>query len=114
MSTLVIEGGHKLSGSVDVEGNKNSALPLIAACLLTTEECVLSNVPRISAGSGSSAAWWVLLATVVVGLAYAGLLHHVRQVAAEREFAALPSRKKELLEQEILAGATTVVQRLGE
>jgi UDP-N-acetylglucosamine 1-carboxyvinyltransferase len=30
-----------------VEGNKNSALPLLAACLLTSEECVLSNVPRI-------------------------------------------------------------------
>ena len=48
MSTLLIEGGHRLSGSVDVEGNKNSALPLLAACLLTTEECVLTNVPRIS------------------------------------------------------------------
>src|SRR6185295_4547068 len=48
MSTLAIEGGHKLSGSVEVEGNKNSALPLLAACLLTTEECVLTNVPRIA------------------------------------------------------------------
>src|SRR5215212_11493077 len=47
MSTLLIEGGHRLSGSVAVEGNKNSALPLLAACLLTTEECVLTNVPRI-------------------------------------------------------------------
>src|SRR5205814_7907187 len=47
MSTLLIEGGHRLSGSVEVEGNKNSALPLLAACLLTTEECVLTNVPRI-------------------------------------------------------------------
>src|SRR6266498_1809008 len=48
MSTLLIEGGQRLSGSVDVEGNKNSALPLLAACLLTPEECVLTNVPRIS------------------------------------------------------------------
>jgi UDP-N-acetylglucosamine 1-carboxyvinyltransferase len=48
MSTLAIEGGHRLSGAVDVEGNKNSALPLLAACLLTTEQCVLTNVPRIS------------------------------------------------------------------
>lgn len=47
MSTLVIEGGRRLSGSVSVEGNKNAALPLLAACLLTTEECVLTNVPRI-------------------------------------------------------------------
>ena len=48
MSTLVIEGGRRLSGAVDVEGNKNAALPLLAACLLTTEECVLHNMPRIS------------------------------------------------------------------
>src|SRR5262245_26073092 len=47
MSTLLIEGGRRLSGSVAVEGNKNSALPLLAACLLSSEECVLSNVPRI-------------------------------------------------------------------
>src|SRR5262247_2270657 len=48
MSTLLIEGGRRLSGAVDVEGNKNAALPLLAACLLTTEECVLQNMPRIS------------------------------------------------------------------
>src|SRR6478752_8465874 len=48
MSTLLIEGGQRLSGAVDVEGNKNAALPLLAACLLTTETCVLTNVPRIS------------------------------------------------------------------
>lgn len=48
MSTLVIEGGHRLRGRLDVEGNKNAALPLIAACLLTQEECVLSNIPRIA------------------------------------------------------------------
>jgi UDP-N-acetylglucosamine 1-carboxyvinyltransferase len=47
MSTLLIEGGHRLEGRVSVEGNKNAALPLLAACLLTDEECVLTNVPRI-------------------------------------------------------------------
>ncbi len=47
MSTLLIEGGQRLSGAVEVEGNKNAALPLLAACLLTTDECVLTNVPRI-------------------------------------------------------------------
>jgi UDP-N-acetylglucosamine 1-carboxyvinyltransferase len=47
MSTLLIEGGHRLGGRVSVEGNKNAALPLLAACLLTDEECVLANVPRI-------------------------------------------------------------------
>jgi UDP-N-acetylglucosamine 1-carboxyvinyltransferase len=48
MSTLLIEGGQRLSGTVEVEGNKNAALPLLAACLLTADECVLTNVPRIS------------------------------------------------------------------
>jgi UDP-N-acetylglucosamine 1-carboxyvinyltransferase len=47
MSILRVEGGRRLSGRLSVEGNKNSALPLIAASLLTTEECVLHNVPRI-------------------------------------------------------------------
>jgi UDP-N-acetylglucosamine 1-carboxyvinyltransferase len=47
MSTLLIEGGKRLSGTVAVEGNKNAALPLLAACLLTTDQCVLHNVPRI-------------------------------------------------------------------
>jgi UDP-N-acetylglucosamine 1-carboxyvinyltransferase len=47
MSALVIEGGHRLEGRVAVEGNKNAALPLLAACLLTDEECVLHNMPRI-------------------------------------------------------------------
>ncbi len=48
MSTLLIEGGRPLAGRIVVGGNKNAALPLIAACLLTDEECVLTNVPRIS------------------------------------------------------------------
>lgn len=47
MSILKVEGGRRLSGRLSVEGNKNSALPLIAACLLTDQECVLENVPRI-------------------------------------------------------------------
>jgi UDP-N-acetylglucosamine 1-carboxyvinyltransferase len=47
MSTLLIEGGHRLGGRVAVEGNKNAALPLLAASLLTEDECVLTNVPRI-------------------------------------------------------------------
>ena len=48
MSTLLIEGGRKLSGRITVDGNKNSALPLVAACLLSEETCRLENVPRIS------------------------------------------------------------------
>jgi UDP-N-acetylglucosamine 1-carboxyvinyltransferase len=47
MSDLVIHGGRTLSGVIAVEGNKNAALPLLAACLLTKETCELRNVPRI-------------------------------------------------------------------
>jgi UDP-N-acetylglucosamine 1-carboxyvinyltransferase len=48
MEKFVIEGGVPLSGTVNPAGNKNGALPIIAACLLTDDEVVLSNVPRIS------------------------------------------------------------------
>jgi UDP-N-acetylglucosamine 1-carboxyvinyltransferase len=47
MEKLVIEGGVPLSGTVVPAGNKNAALPLLAACLLTEERVVLHNVPRI-------------------------------------------------------------------
>ena len=47
MSSLLVEGGRRLSGKITVEGNKNAALPLLAACVLTSEECVLTNMPRI-------------------------------------------------------------------
>ena len=47
MADLVIRGGRQLSGTIAVEGNKNAALPLLAACLLTSETCELRNVPRI-------------------------------------------------------------------
>jgi len=44
---FVIEGGAPLSGTIEPAGNKNAALPLLAACALTDEEVVLENVPRI-------------------------------------------------------------------
>ena len=44
---LVIEGGNPLSGRIRVSGNKNGALPILAACLLADEPVALSNVPRI-------------------------------------------------------------------
>jgi UDP-N-acetylglucosamine 1-carboxyvinyltransferase len=47
MEKFVIQGGTPLRGEITVAGNKNAALPIIAACLLTDEELVLSNVPRI-------------------------------------------------------------------
>jgi UDP-N-acetylglucosamine 1-carboxyvinyltransferase len=47
MDKFVIEGGRPLQGTVRPAGNKNSALPLLAACLLTDEPVILHNVPRI-------------------------------------------------------------------
>src|SRR5687768_17024513 len=47
MEKFVIEGGVPLSGTVVPAGNKNAALPLLAAGLLTDEEIVLHNVPHI-------------------------------------------------------------------
>src|SRR2546425_293822 len=46
-SSFVIQGGRPLSGRVRAAGNKNGALPILAACLLTSEPVVLHNVPRI-------------------------------------------------------------------
>jgi len=43
----VVEGGFKLSGEIEPSGNKNAALPIIAASLLTDQRVELSNVPRI-------------------------------------------------------------------
>jgi UDP-N-acetylglucosamine 1-carboxyvinyltransferase len=45
--SFVIEGGSALSGTVRAAGNKNGALPILAACLLTDEAVTLTNVPRI-------------------------------------------------------------------
>ena len=48
METFVIDGGTPLSGTVVPAGNKNGALPILAASLLTSEKLVIANVPRIS------------------------------------------------------------------
>ena len=48
MEKFVIEGGVPLSGTITPAGNKNGALPILAACLLTDDEVILRNVPRIS------------------------------------------------------------------
>src|SRR5215471_17621 len=63
---LVIEGGNPLNGRIRASGNKNGALPILAACLLADEPVTLSNVPRIRdvetmvellCGTGASAEW---------------------------------------------------------
>ncbi len=47
MASLVVRGGRQLSGRIAVAGNKNAALPLLAACVLTPDPCELRNVPQI-------------------------------------------------------------------
>jgi len=66
MQSFVIEGGRPLSGTVRAAGNKNGALPILAATVLATEPVVVSNVPRIRdvetmvqllAALGADASW---------------------------------------------------------
>jgi UDP-N-acetylglucosamine 1-carboxyvinyltransferase len=66
MEKFVIHGGVPLSGEITAAGNKNAALPILAACLLTDEELLLHRVPRIRdteaqiallEGLGVEAAW---------------------------------------------------------
>lgn len=47
MERFIIEGNQPLKGEVTPSGNKNSALPILAGCLLTDEEIILHNVPDI-------------------------------------------------------------------
>lgn len=48
MEKFVVHGGSELSGSVNVSGSKNASLPILAATLLTSEECVIRRVPDVS------------------------------------------------------------------
>jgi UDP-N-acetylglucosamine 1-carboxyvinyltransferase len=47
LDKFIIEGGISLNGEVETSGNKNAALPILAACLLTDEKVILNNVPNI-------------------------------------------------------------------
>ena len=47
MEKFIIEGGIPLHGEVTPAGNKNAALPLLAACVMTDEPVILHNVPEI-------------------------------------------------------------------
>ncbi|MBV8587046.1 MAG: UDP-N-acetylglucosamine 1-carboxyvinyltransferase [Verrucomicrobia bacterium] len=48
MDKIIIHGGHSLEGTVKISGSKNSALPILAATLLTKEACVIHKVPDLS------------------------------------------------------------------
>jgi UDP-N-acetylglucosamine 1-carboxyvinyltransferase len=76
--TYVVEGGHRLSGSIEPGGNKNAALPIIAACLLTPEPVTLHNVPRI----GDTEALVELIRTLGVSVRWKSL--NTLEVCAEK------------------------------
>lgn len=48
MSTLIVEGGHRLTGKISPQGAKNEALEVICATLLTPEKVTVSNIPDIA------------------------------------------------------------------
>jgi UDP-N-acetylglucosamine 1-carboxyvinyltransferase len=48
MDKIRIHGGHPLSGAIKISGSKNSALPILAATLLTREPCIIRRVPDLS------------------------------------------------------------------
>jgi len=48
MSRLIIEGGHPLAGTIKASGNKNAALKLLPACILTDKPVILHNIPDIA------------------------------------------------------------------
>jgi UDP-N-acetylglucosamine 1-carboxyvinyltransferase len=48
MDSFLIHGGHRLKGTVEISGSKNSALPILAACLMAEGKTTLKGVPRLS------------------------------------------------------------------
>lgn len=48
MEKLLIEGKQRLNGEINISGMKNSALPILYACLLIKEECIIHNIPCVS------------------------------------------------------------------
>ncbi|NNE93258.1 MAG: UDP-N-acetylglucosamine 1-carboxyvinyltransferase, partial [Verrucomicrobiales bacterium] len=48
MEKLIVHGGHRLSGKVNISGSKNASLPILAATLLTKDECIIRRVPDVS------------------------------------------------------------------
>src|SRR5213080_5454481 len=91
MQSFVIQGGRPLSGRVRAAGNKNGALPILAACLLTSEPVVLHNVPRIRDAETMMA----LLADVGAEVEWSGqneVRVHAAEIATHELDAELASR----------------------
>ena len=48
MKKLIVQGGNKLDGQIDIYGAKNATLPIMISSILTKEEVILSNIPHVS------------------------------------------------------------------
>jgi UDP-N-acetylglucosamine 1-carboxyvinyltransferase len=48
MDSFLVHGGSRLKGKIEISGSKNSALPIMAACLLADGKTTLKSVPRLS------------------------------------------------------------------
>ena len=48
MDLIIIEGGKKLNGTIDIAGSKNASLPMMIASLLTKQTVELNNIPNLS------------------------------------------------------------------
>ncbi len=48
MDKLIVHGGSTLEGSINISGSKNASLPILAAALLTDEDCIIRRVPDVS------------------------------------------------------------------
>ena len=95
--SLIIEGGRRLCGDLTVQGAKNSVLPILAACILSGDVCVLQRCPRLEDVDTSvailrhlgCAVRWVGPDLVIPGHYYAGdpaveeFKLHVRSFAPE-------------------------------
>ena len=47
MCELYVEGGERLYGELEIQGSKNSVLPILAATLLCADTCVIENCPKL-------------------------------------------------------------------
>jgi UDP-N-acetylglucosamine 1-carboxyvinyltransferase len=90
-TVLVVEGGQRLCGSIDVEGNKNAALPLLAACVLTDQPCELTNVPQIK-DVGVMIELLQGLGAEVIGVGTTTIRVHCRTITTDKPNAKLVGR----------------------
>ncbi|HEX3159185.1 MAG TPA: UDP-N-acetylglucosamine 1-carboxyvinyltransferase [Gemmatimonadaceae bacterium] len=105
---FIVEGGHRLSGSIRPSGNKNAALPILAAALVTDQPVTLENVPRIK----DMEILVDLVRTVGASVEWSGrntLQVHAREIQATRLDPALCARIRASI---LLAGP--LLARCGE